>query len=114
MDSINTMLIIDIVIVALGIYLFFLSLRMRKNKKVEKFIIAEELLRQCKAEEQLAEYLSLPLMIFSIIMMVGGALMVVHETLYDFGYWYYLVAGAVLVSFLLFYKKLMAAKDKYC
>lgn len=87
---------------------------MKKNKKVESFVIAEEVLRNCKQEAEFAEYLSVRQLAFSIIMIVGGALMTIHETIFPLGYWYYLVAGFVAVAFLAFYKQLTDGKVKYC
>lgn len=114
MSSINTMLIIDIVIVVFGIYLLFLAVRMKKNQRVEQFIIAEELLKKCNEEKLLASYLSVRLMIFSIIMIICGALMIVHETVFSMGYGYYFVVLVLAVSFLVFYKQLTDARIKYC
>lgn len=114
MGSINTMLMIDVVIVILGIYLLFLSVRMKKSKKVERFIIPEETLKQCKQEEELAKYLSVRMMAFSIVLSVGGALMVVHETLYNMGYGYYFIVAIITIAFCIFYKQLADGKAKYC
>ncbi len=114
MGSINTMLLIDIVIVVFGLYLFFLALKMKKQKKVEKFIIAEELLKNCKAEEELAGILSLHSLILSVTMIICGGVMIIHESVFNIGYWYYLVVGILAVAFLFFYMKLTNARIKYC
>ncbi|MBQ8626985.1 MAG: hypothetical protein IJ419_12560 [Agathobacter sp.] len=114
MDSLNTMLAIDLIIVILGIYLFFLSLRMKKSKKVDKFILAEELISKCKQETELAEYLSLRLMIFSIVITIGGGVMALNESFIDIGKWIYLVVGIVAVAFFVFFKQLTDARIKYC
>lgn len=114
MDSINTMLIIDIVIIVLGVYLLFISLRMKKTKKVEKIMIAEEVLRNCKAEDELAKILSRHLLICSTVMIICGAIMAVHESFFNLGYWYYPVVGVLVVAVIIFYKQLTDARIKYC
>ena len=114
MDSFNTMFIIDLIIVILGIYLLFLSVRMKMTKKVDKFILAEEVLQKCKNETEMAEYLSVRQMIFSIILIIGGAVMALNETVIDMGNWIYSVVGIVAIAFFVFYKQLMDARIKYC
>ncbi len=112
--EINTMFVIDVIIVILGIYLFFLSLRMKAKKKVEKFILPEEVISKCKKEAELAEYLSLRLMFFSITITIGGVVMALNESVIDMGKWIYPVVGIVTAAFLIFYKQLTDARTKYC
>lgn len=113
-NTINTLLIIDLVIIAAGIYLFYLSLRMRKTKKVEHFIIAEETLKMCRDEKAFAEYLSIRQLFFSIIMMVCGILMAVHELIHPLGYVYYGVAAVLVIALIVYYKQLSDGRIRYC
>lgn len=114
MNTINTMFIIDIITVILGIYLLFLSLRMKKTKKVENFVVDAQTLKRCKNEAEFAEYLSVRQMIFSVIMIIGGAIMALGESVIDLGKWNYLVYGIVIIAFLVFYKQLTDGRIKYC
>ena len=114
MDSINTMFIIDLVIVAVGIYFLYISLRMKKTEKVESFVVAEETLKNCKDEKAFANFLWIRQMIFSIIMIISGVLMAVHEVVLSFGYAYYAVVGVLSIAFVVYYKQLTDGRIKYC
>lgn len=114
MGSINTMLIIDVIIVILGIYLLFLSIRMKKTKKIASFVVPEEELKKCKNEAEFAKYLSTRQMIFAIIIIIGGTIMTLSEAAIDIGKWIYLVTGIVAVAFLVFFKQLTDGRLKYC
>ena len=114
MDSINTMFIIDLVIILFGIYFLYISLRMKKTEKVESFVIAEETLKNCRDEKALAKYLWVRQTIFSIIMIVSGSLMAIHEVVISFGYAYYLVVGILAIAFVVYYKQLTDGRIKYC
>ena len=114
MDSINTMIIIDLVIFVVGAYFCYLSLRMKTTKKVDKFVIAEETLKNCKDEVALAEFLWIRQFVFSIIMMICSALMAIHEMIYSFGNVYYVVVGVLAIAFVIYYKQLTDGRIKYC
>ena len=114
MNTINTMLIIDIIIVILGIYLLFLAIRMKKTKKVEKFVIDEESMRRCKNEAEFAEFLSIRQLIFSIVMIIGGVAAALSESVFNIGKWEFLLYGVIATAFLLFYKELTDGRVKYC
>ena len=114
MENINTMLIIDFVIVVVGIYFLYVSLRMKRTGKVDSFVIAEEVLKNCKNQKDFADFLAARQMIFSIIMMITGALMIVHETFFDLGYAYYGVVGVLAIAFIVYYKQLTDGRIKYC
>lgn len=114
MDTINTMLIMDLIIVVLGIYLLYLSLHMKKTKKVERFIVKDEVMKLCKDEPAFAEYLSVRMLGFSVTMIIGGVIMALNESVFDMGNWIYIVIAVVVVAFLLFYKQLTDGKIKYC
>ncbi len=110
----NTMFIIDIVILGVGIYFLYLSIKMRITQKVESFIIAEETLKQCKDEKGFANFLAIRQMIFSIIMIICGVLMAIHEVIMSLGYGYYVVTGILVVALIVFYNELAEGRSRYC
>lgn len=114
METINTVLIIDIIMVILGVYLLFLAIRMKKTKKIEKFVVDEESMRRCKNEAEFAEFLSIRQLIFSIVMIVGGILAALSETVISLGNWEFLLYGVIAMAFLFFYKELTDGRIKYC
>ena len=114
MVSINVMFLIDVVIVVVGIYFLYLSFKMKKTEKVESFIIAEEILKNCKDHKAFAEFLSVRQMIFSIIMIIAGTLMAIHEVVISFGYAYDVILGVLVISFMVYYKQLTDGRIKYC
>ena len=114
MESLNTMLIIDLVIIMAGIYLLYLSLKMHRTHKVESFIVAEETLKNCKDENAFAHFLAVRQTYFSIIMILCGVFMALHETVFPLGYGYYVVTGVLVVALIVFYNELSDGRNKYC
>lgn len=110
----NVMIIIDTVIVVLGVYLIYLALQMRKNKKVSAFVVDEQVLKQCKDQGAFAEYLSPKMLFFAIVLTITGVIRIVHDVIYDIGFFEYIVAFFAFTAFLLFYKQLMDGKSKFC
>lgn len=104
----------DIVIAILGIYLLYVAFKMKKTKKIDRFVVAEEVLRVCKDEEGFAEYLSKKMFIFAGVLTLTGILMAVHEAVYDLGYLLYVIVAIAVGVFLWFYKSLTDGKNKYC
>ena len=114
METLNTLLIIDLVIIAAGVYFLYLSFKMHKTHKVESFIIPEEILKQCKDETAFAQFLAIRQMIFSIIMIVCGTLMAIHETVMSLGIGHYVVTGILVVALIVFYSELSDGRNRYC
>ena len=114
MGNINMILAIDIIVLLLGVYLLFLSIRMKTTRSINKFIIPEEDLKKCNQPEALAEYLSGRMLFFSVIIILCAATLVVDEVLIDIGIGTYFVAGILLIAYVLFYKQIGDAKVKYC
>ncbi len=114
MEIINTMLIMDIIIIILGIYLIYIANEMKKTKKINRLVVAEELIRVCKDEAGFADYLSQKMMIFATVLIITGVLMAIHESIFDLGYGFYLIAAIAIGTFLWFYKCLTDGRNKYC
>lgn len=114
METINTMLVMDIIIAILGMYLMFTANKMKKTKKIDRFIVAEETMRLCKDEASFTEYLSKRMLIFAAVLTISGLVMAIHETFFDLGYGFYVVVTITVVGFLWFYKSLTDGRDKFC
>lgn len=114
MNTVNTMLIMDVVIVFLGIYLIHIALKMKKTKKIERFVIAEEVMRVCKDEAGFAEFLSQKMLIFASVLTGTGIVMAIHETVFNLGKGFYVVVAIAVIFFLWFYKSLTDGRDKFC
>lgn len=114
MNEINTLLIIDIVLIVLGLYLLKLALKMKKTKKVDRFVVAEEVLRYCKDEEAFADFLYKNMLVCAIVITIGGIVLVIHELFFDLGVFWYAICGAVALVLLWLFKSLADGKSKYC
>lgn len=110
----NVMIIIDTVIVILGLYLIYAALQMKKTKKVSSFVIDEQVLKRCKDQSAFAEYLAPRMLFFAVVMTLTGIIRLVHDIIYDIGYFQYAVAAIAFLAFLLFYKQLTDGKIKFC
>ena len=108
------MLIIDIVIVILGIYLLVMAFKMKKTNKVEKFLVPEETMQHCKDEKGFSIFLWKRMLIFSAILIIGGGLMVLGETVVDFGAVAAVFDIGVAIGLIWFYKELSNGRVKFC
>ena len=106
--------IIDAVIIILGIYLIFVSLRMKKTKTVNTFIVDEDTLKRCKDQPAFAEYLFPRLLFFAIILTITGILRIIHDLVYELGIFQYIIAFIAFAAFILFYKQLTEGRSKFC
>lgn len=114
MNTINTLLVMAVIIIFLGVYLLYISMKMKKSKKVERLVIAEETMMRCKDEKAFAEFLAQKMTIFSIGLIIIGVILMLHETIFDLGYAVYLLVIAALGLFAWFQKNLTDGRNKFC
>lgn len=110
----NTMLVMDILIAVVGVYLIYIACKMKKTKKIDRLVIAEEVLMRCRDEAAFAAYLSPKMLIFAIVLTITGILLALHETVFPLGAGFYVVTAVAVIAFLWFYKMLTDGRNKYC
>ena len=110
----NTMVIIDAIIIVLGIYMIFASVQMKKTNKINSFIVDEQVMKTCKDEKGFVTYLFPRMLSFSIILIVIGVVKIIADTLINIGYFAYILMAVALVMFLVFFKQLSDGKNKFC
>lgn len=114
METINTLLVMAIIIIFLGVYLLYLSLKMNKTKTVERLFVAEEDMRRCRDEKAFAEYLSQNMKLFSIGLILIGVVLLIHETIFDLGLAVYLLVIAAMGLYVWFQQKVTEGRNKFC
>lgn len=114
MKTIDTMLIMAIIIIFLGVYLLYLSLKMNKTKKVERLFVAEEDMLRCKDEKAFAEFMSQKMKLFSIGFILIGIVLLLHETVFNLGWAVYLLVIAAMALYAWFQKNLRDGRNKFC
>ena len=114
MNSMNTMVMIDVVIILAGMYLLFLGWKMKTTKKVEVIVVPEEVLRNCNNMQEFAKALSIIHMICSAMMIGAGVLMLIHHTIFSMGIGYYIIVAVLVAGILIYFKNLTDLKDKFC
>ena len=110
----TAMLFMDVVIALVGIYLIYVALQMKKTKKVNTFVVDEQVLKNCKNEAGFVEYLSPKMLFFAAVLTITGVIRIIDDVVYDIGYAAYIVAAIAFLAFLLFYKQLTDGKNKFC
>ena len=110
----NVMIIIDVIIAVVGLYLIFMALQMKSTKKVNTFIVDEQVLQRCRNQSAFAEYLYPKMLFFAIILTITGVIRVIDDVVYDIGYFTYAVAAIAFLGFLLFMKQLTDGKNEFC
>ena len=87
---------------------------MKKQQKVDTFVVAEELLKNCKDEKAFANFLWIRQLVLSIVMIIAGILMAIHEVVFSFGHVYYVFVIVLVLAFVVYYKQLTDGRVKYC
>lgn len=110
----NTLAIIDIVIIVLGFYMIYVSVQMKKKNKINHFIVDEQVMRACKDEKGFVAYLYPRMLSFSIILIIVGVVKLLADTVINIGYFAYVLMAVALIAFLIFFKQLTDGKNKFC
>lgn len=114
MGTINTLLIMALIIIFFGIYLLYLSLKMNKTKKVERLFVAEEDMMRCQDEKAYAEFLSQKMKLFSFGLILIGIVLFIHEAIFDLGWAIYTLVVAAMLLYAWFQKNLTDGRNKFC
>lgn len=110
----NTFLIFDIILFFLGIYLVFLSGKMKKQGKISDWILAEEERKKCKKPKEFIAYLAPRAIIFGGLMAIVGILGLINDTgLFKIPYWSPVELIVFLVIFGVFWTQLRRAREKF-
>lgn len=72
MTSFPTMLIMDLIIAGYGIFMIYISVWMRKNKRVHKSVLAEEEIKRCRDQEGFVNYMFSKVMLLAVVCVLTG------------------------------------------
>lgn len=109
----QTKLIVDVVIVIFGLYMLFISVRMKLSGKINPIFLAEEDLKKCKNKEPFAKYMSVRSLVFSIIILICGICGCVCECMSVLPYMKYIELAVFLLAFFNFIRQIRNAKDMF-
>ena len=111
----NVMIIFDAIMTVLGAYLLFMAQKMKKEKRVPSFLIAEQELMRCRDQKGLAEYLFLRIIAFSVVILLFGICGLVNDLAVDLGNAVNIVMILIfLAAWIWFSMELRKARKKYC
>jgi len=107
----NTMYLIDLMIMLAAIYVLYLGIEMKKTMKIHKSMMAKEMIEKCKDQAGFVSYIFPSVMIFGIVSIVAGIMGFLFDYFQFASYYTYISCGLFLLVFLLFvvvYKKAMS------
>lgn len=110
----NTLLIMDIVILGFGIYMLYVCVHMKKTKKVHSVLLAEEELKKCKNQKGFVDYITPKMIAFACISLIDAVIGIVGELLVHNVYLNYAYMIIFFAAFLWFGSCLKKAREKYC
>ncbi len=114
MEKIPMTQIIDLVILFAGIYSLVICLQMKQKQVIHKNVLAPEEQKKCKDQKGFIATIFLPMLIFSIILIVSGGLglvlafLSITNRIVDYG-----VLLVFLLSFTFFASSLRKAREKF-
>ena len=110
----NTLLIMDIVILGFGIYMLYVCFVMKKTNKVHSILLAEAEQKKCRHQKEFVEYMTPRLLIFAIITLLDGITGIVAEQFVQSRYLDFAYMITFFAAFLWFSGCLKKAREKFC
>ena len=99
----NYFIIIDAITLILGIYIIFVSLRMKKSGKIESTFVAEDEMKKIKDTAGYIAYIYPKSLVFGIVIFVISIVAIVSDCLKKIPYWSY-VEMIILSGFQICYE----------
>lgn len=110
----NTLLIMDIVILGFGVYMLFVCYSMKKSGKIHSVLLAESELKKCKHQKEFVQFMTPRLFIFSIITLIDGVIGIVAEQFVTSRYLDFVYMIIFFAAFIWFSCSLKKAREKFC
>ena len=109
----NYFIIIDAVTLILGIYIIFVSLRMKKSGKIESTFVAEDEMKKIKDTAGYISYIYPKSLVFGIVILVISIVAIVSDCLKNIPYWSYVEMSIFVAVIIWFSNMLRNAREKF-
>lgn len=111
----KTILLMDIVIAAFGLYLIIVALRMKRSGKINSLVVAEAEQKKCKDTKAYISGIAPYMYFFGIVALVVGVIGILGDVkVVSFGrIWSFIELAAFLGALVLFTHGLRNQKDKF-
>lgn len=109
----NYFIIIDAVTLILGIYIIFVSLRMKKSGKIESTFVAEDEMKKIKDTAGYIAYIYPKSLTFGIVIFVISIVAIVSDCLKKIPYWSYVEMIIFVAVIIWFSNMLRNAREKF-
>ena len=109
----NYFIIIDAVTLILGIYIIFVSLRMKKSGQIEITFVAEDEMKKIKDTAGYIAYIYPKSLVFGIVIFVISIVAIVSDCLKKIPYWSYVEMIIFVAVIIWFSNMLRNAREKF-
>ena len=109
----NYFIIIDAVTLILGIYIIFVSLRMKKSGKIESTFVAEDEMKKIKDTAGYISYIYPKSLVFGIVIFVISIVAIVSDCLKKIPYCSYVEMIIFVAVIIWFSNMLRNAREKF-
>ena len=114
MDNIDVYLIFDGILVLLGIVLIFSDLKMKAEEKISTMLLSQEEQKKIKDPKPYIAFMFPRMMVFSIVSTLLGVLGVLYDLkILVIPYWGLVEMIVFLVVFLIFFRFMRTARERY-
>ena len=110
----NTLLIMDIVILGFGVYMLFVCYSMKKSGKIHSVLLAESELKKCSHQTEFVQFMTPRLLAFAIITLIDGTIGIVAEQFISSRYLDFAYMIIFFAAFIWFSCSLKKAREKFC
>ena len=109
----NYFIIIDAVTLILGIYIIFVSLRMKKSGNIESTFVADDEMKKIKDTAGYIAYIYPKSLVFGMFTVVLAVVSVLSELVLKIPYWRYIEMVLFVIAIIFFSHVLRNSREKF-
>lgn len=113
-ETMDFMLIFDLVIAGLGLYLIYSSLKMKQTGELSTIVVNQDDMARCKNKQGFIEAIAMKSVYFGIIALIFGILAILNDFYSLLGKYFNVVGAVVFIgAWMWFAGELRKAREKF-
>lgn len=107
-------IIIDFILTAVGAYMIFIGINMKKTGQISSLLVSENELPHCKDQNAYILYIYRKIAVFGLVSLLAGFFYLVNDMVYQLETWLQVLGGIIFLGFFLwFIRSMQIARAKF-
>ena len=111
--KLDSVLMMDIVILLFGLYILYATIRMKKKGVIDKMLMAESEIKKIKAKDGFIQYMSPHLIVFSSLVIVDGIFGIITDEFVKIPYSNWIIMVTFLIAVIYLLNRIRVSKEKF-